>query len=177
VDGSRVAIFIDDPNFQATTERLGVRINWIELLKSLNKEGHFQTIKKMYIDHNPTLPPRENKYLDFMKILGFEIIPVPLKIYGYNGQKDGKRYKSLTDSWIMVDIMEHLVRDDFDTLYLLSGDSDYYRVVSKVKKYGKRAIIVGSKRTLADNFQTIGEVLLLEDLDPTLLFALPRPSY
>ena len=176
MDGSRVAIFIDDPNFQATTEKLGVRVNWTELLKSLNKEGHFLTIKKLYIDHNPTLPPRENRYLDFMKILGFEIIPVPLKIYGYNGQKDGKRYKSLTDSWIMVDIMEHLVRDDFDKLYLLSGDSDYQHVVSKVKKYGKQTIIVGSRRTLANDFQAIGEVLLLEELDSTLSFSLHRLS-
>lgn len=176
MSSSRIAIFIDDPNFKAATEGLGVRIDFYRLLNELQRQGHVTTVLKIYFDDNPILPRVENRFRIFMEDIGFENISVPLKVYGRGGQLNGRFYKSHTDQWIVVDIMEHLLYDDFDTLFLFSGDSDYRRVLEKVREHGKQVVVVSSQRTLAVDLLDVAEILLLEDLDEKFYFPIPANS-
>lgn len=168
---NRIAIIIDDPNFRFCTGKLGVRFNFIEFITQLERTQNSEvTIKRIYFDDN-TVNSIENSYYGAMKKSGFEARIVPKKIFHRKGQENGRIDKSRTDAWILVEVTELLVHDEFDTLVLFSGDSDYEPLLQTVCNYGKKNIIVGARHNLAEDLIDYGDIILLEDwMDTTLVY-------
>ena len=81
--------------------------------------------------------------------------------------------KNATDISIVVDAMELLQRDLYDTFVIVAGDSDYTPLVHKLKEYCKDVIIVGKKNTVMALRRACTEFISFENLkdDETLLEA------
>ncbi len=148
----RIAVFCDLENVA-----LGVRDSEIQkfditlVLERLLEKGKI-IVKKAYADWE--------RYSEFKRTFheaGIELIDIPQKYYSGKNSAD---IKMAVDALEMCYSKEHL-----DTFVVLSGDSDFSPLVSKLKENNKHVIGVGvqnsSSRILIDNCD---EFLFYEDI-------------
>lgn len=165
----RIAVIIDGPNLYGMIKLLdNKRVDWTVFLKHIKwlgkrQDGHQTeiTVQKVFYDHRP-FEKKANGFLDYMAALDFKLIGAPLKVYAPN--PNNKVFKSRTDQKLAVTTMEHLLNDDFDTLVLVAGDSDYEFLIDACQKRGKRVWVWATFHTLScDLKQTAGRYYLFDD--------------
>ncbi|MBN1325926.1 NYN domain-containing protein [Candidatus Falkowbacteria bacterium] len=160
----KVAIFVDGPNLYHMTKNLGYRINFKELIYTLcNEEGVYPTILEYFYDFNPKKPLTDgfNQFLGMLKSLSFNIIPVELK--SYYGKNQYKDFKSRTDSAINFRVGKYLAQNIFDTIILISGDSDFEYLTKECKNAGKQVIIIAITEQIANNLYNYADMVLCLD--------------
>ncbi len=151
-DERKIALFCDFENVA-----LGVRDSEIKefdinlVLERLLEKGKI-IVKKAYADWE--------RYSDYKKAVheaAIEIIDIPQKYYSGKNSAD---IKMVVDAMDLCYSKEHL-----DTFVMLSGDSDFSPLVSKLKENNKYVIGVGvknsSSRLLVDNCD---EFIYYEDI-------------
>ena len=156
IDERRIAVFIDFENVA-----MGVResrygnfdINLV--LKRLVEKGKI-TVKRAYSDWH--------RYTEFKRAFhqaAIELIDVPQT--RYSG-------KNSADIRMVVDALDlSYQRDHIDTFVLVSGDSDFSPLVSKLREYGRYVIGMGVKQSSSD--------LLINNCDEFIFYEdLVRPS-
>ncbi|MDX1382433.1 MAG: NYN domain-containing protein [Thermoanaerobaculia bacterium] len=149
----RIALFCDLENVA-----LGVRdsdeVDKFDIdlvLERLLEKGKI-IVKKAYADWQ--------RYSEFKRPLhtaGIELIDIPQKYYSGKNSADIK---------MVVDALDVAYsNENLDTIVLLSGDSDFTPLVSKLKEYNKHVIAVGvknsSSKLLVDNCD---EFIYYEDI-------------
>jgi len=160
----RVAIFVDGPNLYHMSKNLGKRINFKELLYFLSQEeGVFPTILEYFYDFNPqkTLTEGFIQFLNLLKSLEFTIIPVELK--SYYGMNQYREFKSRTDSAINFRVGKYLAQNSFDTIILISGDSDFEYLTKECKGAKKQVIIIAVTNQVANNLYNYADMVLCLD--------------
>ena len=156
IDERRIAVFIDFENVA-----MGVRESRfgnfdIDLvLKRLVEKGKI-TVKRAYSDWH--------RYTEFKRAFhqaAIELIDVPQT--RYSG-------KNSADIRMVVDALDlSHQRDHIDTFVLVSGDSDFSPLVSKLREYGRYVIGMGVKQSSSD--------LLINNCDEFIFYEdLVRPS-
>ena len=156
IDERKIAVFIDFENVA-----MGVResrygnfdINLV--LKRLVEKGKI-TVKRAYSDWH--------RYTEFKRAFhqaAIELIDVPQS--RYSG-------KNSADIRMVVDALDlSYQRDHIDTFVLVSGDSDFSPLVSKLREYGRYVIGMGVKQSSSD--------LLINNCDEFIFYEdLVRPS-
>ena len=156
IDERKIAVFIDFENVA-----MGVResrygnfdINLV--LKRLVEKGKI-TVKRAYSDWH--------RYSEFKRAFhqaAIELIDVPQS--RYSG-------KNSADIRMVVDALDlSYQRDHIDTFVLVSGDSDFSPLVSKLREYGRYVIGMGVKQSSSD--------LLINNCDEFIFYEdLVRPS-
>ena len=151
-DERKIAIFCDFENIA-----LGVRDSEIKklnvnlILERLLEKGKI-IVKKAYADWE-----RYNEYKKPFHEAAIELIDIPQKYYSGKNSAD---IKMVVDAMDLCYSKEHL-----DTFVLISGDSDFSPLVSKLKENDKHVIGVGVKNSssnlLIDNCD---EFIYYEDL-------------
>ncbi len=100
------------------------------------------------------------RYIDYVSPLhelGIELIEIPQRrISGKNS----------ADIRLVVDAMEYCSqRDNIDTFAIISGDSDFLPLVSKLKEYGKTVIGLGMRAATSDLLATnCDEFIFYDDI-------------
>ena len=156
IDERRIAVFIDFENLA-----MGVRESRygnfdIDLvLKRLVEKGKI-TVKRAYSDWH--------RYTEFKRAFhqaAIELIDVPQS--RYSG-------KNSADIRMVVDALDlSYQRDHIDTFVLVSGDSDFSPLVSKLREYGRYVIGMGVRQSSSD--------LLINNCDEFIFYEdLVRPS-
>ncbi len=148
----RLSLFIDFENIA-----LGVRdaqykkfdINLV--LQRLIEKGRI-VVKKAYADWT-----RYAEYKREFHEAAIELIEIPQR--GYTG-------KNSADIRMVVDAMDLAAsKGHIDTFVILSGDSDFSPLVSKLKENGKRVIGLGVKNSTSDLLiANCDEFIFYEDL-------------
>jgi uncharacterized protein (TIGR00288 family) len=151
-DERKIAVFCDFENIA-----LGVRDSEIKkldinlILERLIEKGKI-IVKKAYADWE-----RYNEYKKPFHEAAIELIDIPQKYYSGKNSAD---IKMVVDAMDLCYSKEHL-----DTFVLVSGDSDFSPLVSKLKENDKHVIGVGVKNSssslLIDNCD---EFIYYEDL-------------
>src|SRR5260221_10476177 len=150
--GATMAVFLDLENIP-----LGARdakypsFDIEKLLERLLLKGHI-VVKKAYCDFY--------RYKDFKRGLheaAFELIEIP------HVRQSGK---NSADIRILVDALDLCyTKGHVDTFVILSGDSDFSPLVSKLRENAKTVIGVGVKNSTSDLFiVTSDEFLYYDDL-------------
>lgn len=122
---ARLAVLIDADNASA---------DLIEsLLKEIAKYGTSH-VKRIYGDWTS---PRLNKWKD--KLNKFAIQPI--QQFGYTTGKNA------TDSALIIDAMDLLYTQNFDGFCLISSDSDFTRLASRIRESGLVVYGFGEKKT------------------------------
>lgn len=122
---ARLAVLIDADNADP---------NLVEpLLAEIAKYG-VASVKRIYGDWTK---PNLGKWKD--SLLGHSIQPI--QQFGYTSGKNA------TDSAMIIDAMDLLYAGTFDGFCIVSSDSDFTRLASRIRESGKRVIGFGEEKT------------------------------
>lgn len=122
---SKLAVLIDGDNIPSAYVK--------EMIEEIAKYGN-PTIKRIYGDWtNPGLSKWKNVLL--------ENAITPVQQYGYT------RGKNATDSAMIIDAMDILYSGDVNGFCLVSSDSDFTRLATRLREAGMNVIGIGEKKT------------------------------
>ncbi len=122
---SKLAVLIDGDNIPSAYIK--------EMMEEIAKYGN-PTIKRIYGDWTkPHLVKWKNVLL--------ENAINPIQQYGYTQGKNS------TDSAMIIDAMDILYSDRVDGFCLVSSDSDFTRLATRLREAGKNVIGIGEKKT------------------------------
>ena len=128
----RLALFIDHENVAIGARDIGYKFELAPLLDALAERGRL-IVRKSYADWNLFREDRRG-----MVDGNVELIEIP--------QRSDSVRKNAADIQMAVDAMElALTRDYVSTFVIVSGDSDFTPLVSKLRELNKRVIGVGLK--------------------------------
>ncbi|MBU1159582.1 MAG: NYN domain-containing protein [Patescibacteria group bacterium] len=141
----KVYVFIDAANIFYTQRSLKWRISY-EKLEQYFKEECGDNLGKMFIytayDKDR---PQQKKFLDMLEINGYILrtkevkrIRVAKGLYEWKGDFDVE---------LSMDVMDNLT--EFETMVLLSGDSDFAPIVKRAKDGDKKIIIMSAKNHIS----------------------------
>ena len=121
----RVAILIDGDNAQASLIE--------QILVEAGKFGN-ATIRRVYGDWTT---PNMNSWKDILNIHAFQ----PIQQFRYSVGKNA------TDSAMIIDAMDILHSDQVEGFCLVSSDSDYTRLATRIRESGLLVVGIGKKNT------------------------------
>jgi uncharacterized protein (TIGR00288 family) len=128
----RLALFIDHENVAIGARDIGYRFDVAPLTEALAERGRL-VVRRAYADWNLFRDDRQG-----MVDGNVELLEIP--------QKSGTVRKNAADIQMAVDAMElAFTRDFVSTFVIVSGDSDFTPLVSKLRELNKRVIGVGLK--------------------------------
>jgi uncharacterized LabA/DUF88 family protein len=128
----RLALYVDHENVSIGARDIGYRFDPKPLLDALAERGRLIT-RRAYADWNLFREDRRG-----MVDANVELIEIP--------QRSDSVRKNAADIQMAVDAMElALTRDFVSTFVIVSGDSDFTPLVSKLRELNKRVIGVGLK--------------------------------
>lgn len=135
----RVFIAIDAANLEYSAKDLKKQIRYAQLYDYFKKElealvgVHFYTARFGSKSHDG--------FLTFLKTHQFKLITKPLKII--QDREKGEFRKANFDVEITADVMDRV--NEFESLILFSGDSDFDYLVKLLKAKRKRVFIISSR--------------------------------
>jgi len=158
---TNVAAFVDCDNIVASVKQAYIADFDIEIILGRLKEKGRVIVKKAYADWQ-----RHIEYRRDMQDAGVELIELPSR---------GKSDKNATDIKLAVDAMGILFeREYIDTFVIVSGDSDFSALVSKLKEFGKKVIGVGVRLATSDLLvELCDEFIFYEELPGVQLMNKP----
>lgn len=122
---SRLAVLIDADNVPASYVK--------EMLEEISKHG-IPTIKRIYADWTkPQVTSWKNVLL--------EHAITPIQQYSYTQGKNS------TDSALIIDAMDILYSEKVEGFCIVSSDSDFTRLATRLREAGMRVIGLGEKKT------------------------------
>ncbi len=128
----RLALYIDHENVAIGARDIGYRFDLQPLLEALAERGRL-ILRRAYADWNLFKDDRRG-----VVDANVELIEIP--------QRTDSVRKNAADIQMAVDAMElALTRDFVSTFVIVSGDSDFTPLVSKLRELNKRVIGVGVK--------------------------------
>lgn len=132
-----IAVFVDFENLALGAEQSNKgRFQMEPVMKRLLERGRI-VFKRAYCDWN-----RFQKFMREFHMLGFEMIDIP---------HSGASGKNSADIRMVVDAMDLCYsKQHIDIFALLSGDSDFSPLVSKLKENNKRVIGCGVKSSTSN---------------------------
>ncbi len=129
---ARLALFIDHENVAIGARDIGYKFEIAPLMDALAERGRL-VVRRSYADWN--LFSGDRRHLADNNI---ELIEIP--------QRSDSVRKNAADIQMAVDAMElAFTRDFVSTFVIVSGDSDFTPLVSKLRELNKRVIGVGLK--------------------------------
>ena len=120
-----MAVLIDGDNIPSAYVK--------EMMEEIAKYGN-PTIKRIYGDWTQ---PRVSKW----KSLLLENAIIPIQQYSYTAGKNA------TDSAMIIDAMDILYTEKVDGFCIVSSDSDFTRLATRLREAGKMVIGIGEKKT------------------------------
>ncbi|MFT4543564.1 MAG: hypothetical protein ACI9UR_002314 [Bacteroidia bacterium] len=121
----KLAVLIDGDNIPAKYIK--------EMMEEITKYGT-PTIKRIYGDWT-------NPYLSKWKGVLLENAITPIQQYGYTTGKNA------TDSAMIIDAMDILYSDKVDGFCLVSSDSDFTKLATRLREAGMQVYGIGEKKT------------------------------
>src|SRR3989440_10910796 len=158
-----LAIFIDFENlalgFQSRRERFDI----VRVLERLVEKGKI-VAKKAYADWNRFAP-----YTAPLHEAAIELVEIPRR---------SQTGKNSADIRLCVDAMDLAYsKEHIDTFVVVSGDSDFSPLVSKLKELGKHVIGLGMQESTSDLLRdNCDEFIYYEDLGQSTTMSAPLPA-
>jgi uncharacterized protein (TIGR00288 family) len=155
-----LAIFIDFENLALGFQSRRDRFDIVRVLERLVEKGKI-VAKKAYADWN-----RFSGYTSMLHEAAIELIEIPRR---------AQTGKNSADIHLCVDAMDLAYsKDHINTFVVVSGDSDFSPLVSKLKELGKHVIGLGMQESTSDLLRdNCDEFIYYEDLGQTTSISAP----
>lgn len=144
----RAAVFIDASNIYHSQKKLKWQIDFRKFLEYLKKETELQGI--YYYTARDLSFLQQTKFLNFLEMIGYKVRSKKVKFIRDKNKIDEKDgfYKGNLDVELTIDILE--TKEKYDTLILVSGDSDFEPLLQLMKmKYNKRCLVMATKDSIS----------------------------
>ena len=125
IEEKKLAVLIDGDNIPSRYVK--------EMMEEIAKYGR-PTIKRIYGDWTS---PHVSKWKNVL----LESAITPVQQYAYT------KGKNATDSAMIIDAMDILYAGDVDGFCLVSSDSDFTKLATRLREAGKHVIGIGEKKT------------------------------
>lgn len=136
----KVYVFIDIENIFYSQRTLGWKISYKKLIEYLKRECG-QEMKCFVYSGKDENNSKQLKFLDMLEMNGYIVrTKVIKKIRREDGGYKWKNNLDMELAFEMIDVI-----DKYDTAVLLSGDSDFYLPIDRIKKAGKRIIVMSTR--------------------------------
>jgi len=136
----KVYVFIDAANTFYAQQTLGWKISYEKLMRYFKKECGEDTKCFIYAAYDEGRQT-EQKFLDMLDINGYILRTKALKKIPL--REGGDKHKGSLDVELALEMVELVGK--YDTAILLSGDSDFGPPIDRIKKKGKRIIVMSTK--------------------------------
>ncbi|HEY7269305.1 MAG TPA: NYN domain-containing protein [Dehalococcoidia bacterium] len=155
----RVGVFLDVPNLVFAADDSGVRIHFGKLLEYLT-QGRQLVRATAYapITDDPNTRFENQRFVHPVLGYGYKVVTKPWKRFADGGMKAN------FDIELAVDILT--MSDRLDIVILMSGDSDFKRVIELVESKGVRVEVcafaqstAAELRAVADQYIDLGSIL------------------
>lgn len=141
----KVYVFIDASNIYYSQRELGWRIDFRKLKEYLGT--NVELSKMYYYTAYDTEYPRQRKFLDFLEIIGYVIRKKKVKFIKDSDFEEGGFHKGNLDVELTIDAVHN--RDDFQSLVLFSGDSDFEALLKYMRNYRKNCVVVSTQEHIS----------------------------
>lgn len=143
----RVAVFIDASNIYHAYKRLKWKIDFQKFLDYLKNEIDLQDV--YYYTGRDMDSSGQTKFLNFLEMIGYRVRSKKIKfIKAGNTAKEDGFHKGNLDVELTMDVLE--TKESYDTLILISGDSDFEPLLQLMKmKYRKRCLVMATKYSIS----------------------------
>lgn len=137
----KICVFIDAANLESAVKDAGWWIDYEKLKNYLRSEANLVQIRFYCVRHDSE---NQNRFFAFLKKRGYRLVTKPLKKIAVYDQGDCSHLRKANfDVEIALDA--YMAKEDYDTLVLFSGDSDFKYLVEALRKGSKRVIVVSAK--------------------------------
>ncbi|MFH1412770.1 MAG: NYN domain-containing protein [bacterium] len=136
----KVYIFIDAANNFYAQRTLGWRISYSKLMKYFKKECGEDVKCFIYTAYDENRQS-EQKFLDMLDINGYILRTKAIKKIHISANRD--KHKGNLDMELAFEMVDHV--NKYDTAILMSGDSDFSLPIDRIKKKGKRIIVMSTR--------------------------------
>ncbi|MBI4770359.1 MAG: NYN domain-containing protein [Chloroflexi bacterium] len=147
----RVLVLIDTANLSKGAETAGKRVNYRNLARFFRRNAAALR-QVVYIADFGT--PGHAAFLGALKRYGFQVVAKPVKLIAPS--RVAAEQKANFDVEITLNAMEWL--DEYDTLVLFSGDSDFTALVRTLQARGKRVTVCAFQHTVAREMRAVADL-------------------
>ena len=144
-----VFVFIDAANIFYSQKTLGWKLKFEYLYNYFEKNSNLGNIY-FYYSQNESYPSQQ-RFFKKLKELGYILRIKPLKII--KDLSGTTIHKGNLDVELAIDVMKTLPQ--FDTMVLMSGDSDFEIVASEARKSDKRVIVMSTRGHISRELITV----------------------
>ena len=144
----KVSAFIDASNVYYSQNKLKWRIDFRKFLDYLNEETDLQEI--YYYTARDLSFRKQTKFISFLEKIGYRVRSKNIKFIKNKNNSESQNgfYKGNLDVELTIDILE--TKDKYDTIILVSGDSDFEPLLRLMKKkYKKRCLVMATKHSIS----------------------------
>lgn len=135
----RVYIFIDAANILYSQQTLCWRVDYKKLKEYFQKECDFKEI--YFYTGQVGDNYKQNSFIEKLTNLGYIVKAKEVKRIKIS--RTAYEWKGNLDVELTIDVLANL--NNFDTLILMSGDSDFAPLLDTVKSHKKRVIVMSTK--------------------------------
>lgn len=165
----RVYVFIDAANILYSQQTLGWRVDYRKLRAYFSREC---SLGAMYfytgrVGENH----KQNAFLSKLTELGYVVKAKEVKRIRVS--RDAYEWKGNLDVELTIDVLANLAH--FDTLVLMSGDSDFAPLLDSVKSAGKRVIVMSAKGHVSRELLERAKYVNLKKLKGEIAFRKTNP--
>lgn len=139
----KTAVFIDAANILYSQKTLGWRIDYFKLKKYLEKES--KLIFLNYYTGKVGSLDRQIKFIEKIESIGYKVVSKEIKLIKLSSNKFLQ--KGNLDIELALDAFR--TKDQYDTLLLFSGDSDFSYLLDLLKLEGKKIIVFSTRKHIA----------------------------
>lgn len=171
---SKAKVYIDGANMFYTQRDLGWRFDWKKLKKVVKAE--FTILEFRYYTGIKPGDKKMEKYLSYLKRIGFKVISKPLKtikIAKDHPLRQLYQYSQIYKSNFDVEMTTDILLDEAKTkvVILFTGDSDFNYLVKKLREQKKNVVVYSSRKMLAWELKlSVNRYVFLEDLEARIKF-------
>lgn len=133
----RIGLFVDGPNFHATTVALGFDADFRRFFDLLRKRGHLVRASYYTTQYDVDMKRTPCALVEWLAYNGFTTFVAPLRDRGTTGRDAARMAVELA-----VDVLASAA--NLDHVVLVSGNGDYRCLVASLQDSGKRVSVISS---------------------------------
>ncbi len=135
----KVCVFIDAANILYSQQTLGWRVDYRKLKEYFEKECDLRAI--YFYTGRVGADNKQNSFLKKLEQFGYVVKAKEVKRIKIS--KSAYEWKGNLDVELTIDVLGNI--NNFDTLILMSGDSDFAPLLDAVKAQCKMALVMSTK--------------------------------
>lgn len=164
----RVYVFVDAANILYSQQTLRWRVNYEKLKKYFESECDLKGI--YFYTGKVGKNDKQDKFIKRLERLGYSVRTKEVKLIKVGN--DAVQLKGNLDIELSLDAFR--LKDNYDTILLLSGDSDFAYLIDLLKEEGKRTIVLSTRGHISKELIERAKYIDLRKLRDVIKFKEPR---